>query len=257
MKKTHKIFIIILILISALMIRHKFISYNYKTDINPKYKADAEYDRDLICNFGDYRFSMLDYKELGKCLYDRKMNKIVSSNIINYEEYYDSIYLIKNKDNKLLKLNTISNTVYEGNLETFDSKDQKIFTKLKNNESLYNFWEKIFNLRDYDGTETIAYFGDGSIRIQLNKDDKYELISTKDNQKLFTVNKFYYLNDPLYDTYNTGNIPMLYCIGDEGYCTVYFTPYNINISKHEDYHDFGINDQKIFSDDSIEWTTLN
>ena len=259
MQKKHKIFLIILLLISILIIRNKIISYNYESHINPEYEADAEYDRDLICNFGDFRFSMINYEEFGKCLYDRKMNKIVASNITNYGEYYDSIYLISNQKDKVLKLNTISNTVYEGNLDTFDSKDQDIFTKLKNNESLYNLWEKIFNFKDSDNKETIAYFGDGSIRIQLNKENKYELINAKEDKKLLTINKFYYLNDPLYTIFNKymSEFPILYCVGDDGYIAVYFTAHKIYISQHDDFHNFDSDDQKIFSSDSIEWTTLN
>lgn len=256
--KKHKIFLIILLLISILIIRNKIISYNYESHINPKYKADAEYDRDLICNFGDFRFAIRQYEDSSKFLYDRKVDSIIYSDIDSFIEYSNSVYIISSTTDKVLKLNTISNTAYEGDLDSFDFKDQDIFTKLKNNESLYNLWEKIFNFKDSDNKETIAYFGDGSIRIQLNKENKYELINAKEDKKLLTINKFYYLNDPLYTIFNKymSEFPILYCVGDDGYIAVHFTAHKIYISQHDDFHNFDSDDQKIFSSDSIEWTTL-
>lgn len=259
MKNKRIILLIIFLLIPISIIRYKIYSYNYDTRINPEYKTDVDYDNYVISNFGDFRFAIRQYEDSSKFLYDRKVDSIIYSDIDSFIEYSNSVYIISSTTDKVLKLNTISNTAYEGDLDSFDFKDQTIFTKLKNNQSIKDsIWDKIFKSKTSSDKETIAYFGDGSIRIQLNKENKYELIDAKEDKKLLTINKFYYLNDPLYTIFNKymSEFPILYCVGDDGYIAVYFTAHKIYISQYDDFHNFDSDDQKIFSSDSTEWTTL-
>ncbi len=260
MKKLFKISIFILLLASPIIIRVISI-INNNSNINPKYYTIVKYDNFDICNFGDFRFAIRKYDDSTKFLYDRKEEKILYSNISNYFEKDNCVYMISNDNDNVLKLNYKLNNIFEGSLDSFDNNDQNIFKNIKNKKSsVSNYFDKVFKDKNtVENEKTLAYFGDGAIRIQKTKENQYALVNIKNNELIDIINKFYFINNPIYNSSDDlkVNPPILYCIGNKGYIRICFS-YNTNyININTDLKSFDSDDQNIFDNVYIDWTSLN